>query len=337
MKLTKNQIEEVVIGAVSVEQKGDKINFHRFTEEQAKMYGEYKDGRFLDKVDCPAGVRLVFNTDSKKLKLKGVATKVSRGYYSIDVVVNDEYLDCITNITDSKEDFNLYKEYPVGDFEKSFDLGEGEKKVEVYLPFSFVISFEEIELDDGSFIKPIKAQKKGLLFGDSITQGYDSIHPTKHHTAVLSKFLDTDFINKAIGGEYFNPLLAKTKDDIDPDYILIAYGTNDWTSGITLETLTNNCKEFCQNVRNNYPKAKVFILSPVWRKDKDERQLVFDFMMVSKTIEKISQEVGNIIFIDGYDFVPHDSKYFADEYLHPNQAGFEYYAKNLCDVIKDKI
>ena len=34
--------------------------------------------------------------------------------------------------------------------------------------------------------------------------------------------------------------------------------------------------------------------------------------------------------IHGYHFVPHDPLLFADVYLHPNDEGFTYFAKNVC-------
>ena len=338
MKLTIDQIENIAVGAVKVVADGNFVKLYRFTEEQFKMYEKYRDGFFAGKTYCSSGIKLAFTTNSQTLKIKGNAIgKSARTYYAIDLVVNGELKESLTNFDQPIDSGYTWKTFPLGDFEKTFELPDGEKKVELYLPFSVAICFEEICLDDAAFVEPIKANKKGLLFGDSITQGYDCVYPSKHHTAILSKAFGIDFVNKAIGGEYFNPLLAKTKDDFEPDYILIAYGTNDWSNAVTLERFTNNCKEFCQNVRNNYPKAKIFIIAPIWRKDKDERDVKFDFMMLAQAIKQVANQVGNVIFVDGYDFVPHSEDFFGDQYLHPNDLGFEHYAKNLCDAIKEKI
>ncbi|MBO7149480.1 MAG: SGNH/GDSL hydrolase family protein [Clostridia bacterium] len=334
--LNREQIESISCGAVNIVTNGKYTRLYRFTEEQIAMYAEYMEGCFSEKTHVSAGIKLAFNTDSKYLKIKGVSSFAgSRSYFAIDLVVDGEYKDSIANFIDNGKSDYFWRTFPLGEFEKTFELGCGVKKVEIYLPFAVTIDFEEISLDEGAFIEPVKAQYKGLLFGDSITQGYDCLYPSKHYAVKLSKFLDTDFVNKAIGGEMFNPRLAKLKDDIDPDYILIAYGTNDWTSGITLETLTNNCKDFCQSVRNNYPKAKMFIIAPIWRKDKDDRQVNFDFTMLAKAIKQVATEVENITFIDGYNFVPHSAEFFTDSYLHPNDMGFKHYAENLCKNLKE--
>ncbi len=338
MKLSKWQIEKIAVGVVKTVVDGEKIKLYRFTDEQKAMYAEYMGGCFLDKTHVSAGVKLAFNTDSRNLKIKGSASlSGSRSYYAIDVMINDEHKESIKNFIDSGKNDYFWRTFPLGDFEKEFQLGDGEKKVEIYLPFAVAIDIEEISLDDGAFVEPIKAKRKGLLFGDSITQGYDCIHPSKHHMAILSKFLDTDFVNKAIGGEFYNPRLAKLKDDIKPDYILVAYGTNDWSNAFTLENFTKNCKEFFQFVRQNYPKAKIFALAPIWRKDYKDRQVQFDFMMIAKAIKQVVTEIENVVFIDGFDFIPHSAEFFADSYLHPNDRGFKHYAENLCKAIKRKI
>lgn len=340
MKLTKNQIEQIAVGIVEVKNIDKYVRLYRFTDEQIAMYAEYQDGVFAEKTHVSAGVKLAFNTDSKYLKLKGVSSFAgSRSYYAIDLVVNGEYKDSITNFIDSGKNDYYWRTFPLGAFEKEFQLGDGEKKVEIYLPFAVSIDVEEILLSNGAFIEPIKSKNKGLLFGDSITQGYDCLYPSSHHTATLSKFLDTDFINKAIGGEMFNPRLAKLKEDIDPDYILIAYGTNDWNRTLNFEQVTKNCKEFYQLVRNNYKKAKIFAIAPIWRKitPEEREEKSFEFSMIAQMIKEATKNLDNVVFIDGIDFVPHDESFYGDFRLHPNDSGFKHYAENLCKAIKDKL
>ena len=67
-----------------------------------------------------------------------------------------------------------------------------------------------------------------IMFGDSITHGYDALNPSFSYANRLADLLNADFVNKGIGGERFFPTLAQLKDDIEPDYITVAYGTNDW-------------------------------------------------------------------------------------------------------------
>ena len=337
MLLNSEQIESISCGTVKVFKSDKYTRLYRFTNEQIAMFLEYNDGEFSEKTHSSAGARLAFTTDSKTLKLKGnISLAGARYYYAIDLAVNGEHVDSIANFVGSENNDYFWKKFPIGEFEKVFQLGDGEKQVEVYLPFSVRTDIEEISIDDGAFIKPLKAKHKGLLFGDSITQGYDGLHPINHFAVKLSKLLDVDFVNKAIAGEVFNPRLAKLKDDIEPDYVVVVYGTNDWSRTPSFEEFKDNCTGFYQNIRSNYPKAKIFALSPIWRANLNDEK-AFEFKKVHQTIQEVVATLGNAVYIDGFNLVPHQEELFADSYLHPNDSGFKYYAENLCKQIKDKL
>ena len=338
MKLNKELIGNITKGVVKIEEKNGYFRFNRFTDEQLNLYAEYKNGYFYNRALCSSGVRLVFKTDSKRVFLKGVTSYgTSRTYYTFDIFVNDKLVSCIDNFLQESPSDYIEKDFDLGSFEKEINLGEGIKKVEIYLPFSVVVDFEEISIDDGAFVEPIRRKYKGLLFGDSITQGYDNSHVSNHYSVALSRLLDVDFINKAIGGEVFNPKLAESKDTFEPDYIFVAYGTNDWGTGLSIEEFYNNCRDFYCNLSKNYPNSKIFALAPIWRKEILTEKKAFDFKLVGKTIRETTSTLHNVIFIDGFDFIPHEEKYFIDSRLHPNDFGFKHYADNLCKKIQETI
>ena len=110
--------------------------------------------------------------------------------------------------------------------------------------------------------------EKLLLFGDSITQGYDSADPARSYASRLTDALCAEGINKGIGGERFYPALATLRDDFLPDYITVAYGTNDWSSSAP-EVFQTDCRAFYENLRALYPDVKIFAMRPLWRPDGD--------------------------------------------------------------------
>ena len=172
MKLSLEQIEKIACGLVNIEDKNGCFRINRFTDEQINLYKEYKGGYFFNRALCSSGVRLTFNTNSTSLFIKGITSYgTSRTYYTFDVFLNDKLIDCIDNFLQKFPEDYIEQDLKLGEFEKRFNLGDGVKKVEVYLPFSVIVDFEEISLDDGAFIEPVKRKYKGLLFGDSITQG----------------------------------------------------------------------------------------------------------------------------------------------------------------------
>ena len=84
MKLTLEQFEKVACGIVKVEEKNGYFRLNRFTDSQLELYAKSERPRFPTTACCSAGVRLVFNTDSKSLFIKGKTSYgTSRTYYGL--------------------------------------------------------------------------------------------------------------------------------------------------------------------------------------------------------------------------------------------------------------
>lgn len=334
MKLNLEQIKAITAGAVRVQEAADGIHFYRFTKEQENLY-QVRKTDFYNKTFATSGIKLWFRTDSRKMRLAGTAHKATtRLYYAIDIYKNGEKLGDIKNFEPEKL-VGLYTTttWELGDFAGSFDLGEGEKEVCVYLPWSVAAVLSAVELDDGADIVPVKRPKKLLCFGDSITHGYDARYPANKYATRLAAALDADEYNKAIGGEIFQPWLAATEDEIDPDYITVAYGTNDWAA-CQPDVIVRNCTGFFANLAKNYPNTPIFAITPVWRKDQAPDKPAGPFSFAEETIREAVKDLPNVTVIRGYDLIPHEENLYGDLRLHPNDEGFAHYAENLFAAMK---
>ena len=338
MKLTTDELMKLSHGAVRVVEEQGKVIFYRFTEEQQSLYKNAGNEQLYLKTFAPAGVRLEFRTDSKSLFLKvNIPFATTRSYFSVDVYVNGDVVGTINNYAEVVMSGDYTKRnYPIGSFEKNFELGSGEKTVTVFLPWSVPTEIEEVSIDDSSYVEPIVRDKKMLVFGDSIAQGYDALHPSKHYTVLLADFLKADIYNKAIGGEKFIPDLANTDENFVPDYIIVAYGTNDW-SKTEFDTFRSNCKDFYETLSRKYPSAKILALTPIWRKDYNEQHNCGPFSFIADYIEEVTATLDNVYCLHGFDFVPHQENMYGDLRLHPNDDGFVYYANNVYDAMKSII
>ena len=322
MKLNIEQIRSVAIGAVRVEEHDGLIRLYRFTKAQEDAYKPHSED-FWNKTFSTAGIRLEFITDSKTLGISAsVSSASSRKFFAIDVYANGEHVGRVGSDTEN-----------CGTFEGSFELGEGEKELAVYLPWSACAALKEITLDDGASLTPIEKSCRMIMFGDSITHGYDAKVPAASYASIVADALDANAVNKGIGGEKFFPELATLHDGFEPDIITVAYGTNDW-SGNTLEVFERDSLAFYRNLSATYPKAKIFALAPIWRKDFDRENKKFEFSHVAEHFDRIAKELDNVTLINCYGFVPEDPELFSDKYLHPNDEGFSYYAEGLLTELK---
>ncbi|MBR2615719.1 MAG: SGNH/GDSL hydrolase family protein [Clostridia bacterium] len=332
MNLNLAQIEAVTSGAQRITEEADGIHFYRFNEAQTAFYGDRSAH-----VPNTAGVALRFRTDSTALYLKiGVSKlpKASRSYFAVDVFQNGAFLGDIRNF----EETELMRKYtlmplPLGEFEKEFALCEGEKELCIHLPWNLITVLKELRLDDGASLVSAKREKKLLCFGDSISQGFDALHPSRRYTARVADYLGMSEYNLAIGGEMFRPTLAAIPTSFTPDRITVAYGTNDWRHR-TVEEFDESCRLFYKNLRETYPDTPILAIAPLWRKIADQVYECGPFRSLYERIKAFTSDLPNVTVVDGYDLIPHFSDYFADLTLHPNGAGYDRYFEGLIPYLK---
>ena len=338
MKLTLEQIRAVTTGAVEIVQEMDGIHFYRFTREQM-TFSQPQIKNLEQKRISTAGIKLSFRTDSKSLSMRTKMLPGSgRKYYSLDVTVNGE----LVGVMDNFSHLNLppnHAEYPyeeLGTDKAAFSLGEGVKHVCIHLPWSYGAVLQEITLDDGSLLEPVIPNKKLLALGDSITQGYDAQRPSNRYIAKLAQALNAQEFNKAIGGAITFPELVLTAEAFVPDYIVIAYGSNDWGYSTT-PRFCSDYRATLENLRTHYPDTPIFALTPVWRKNADDFCAMGMLLDVEEYIKEIAREFSDVFVISCFHAIPHEEHYFGDLRLHPNDAGFNCHFQTVYKSILDHI
>ena len=323
MILTYEQIRSITHGAARVEEKDGAVRFLRFTEDQQKAYLLASPNDFYKKTFATASVRLCFVTDSEFLGLQYRMTKSSSrafGWFDVyeDGVLIAHFGGEISDVLEGREEIAL---------------SAGQKKVEIYFPWSAAAEIVAMELADGALVSPVKKQMTMLSFGDSITQGYDAIYPSRTYQNRLADLLGATCINKGIGGEIFFPALLDCDEDIQPDLITVAYGTNDW-SKTERPTYEQNCRNFYEKLAKRYPNAKIIAITPIWRAD-STKQTPFNAPLSEaiKMIEGICSQIPGVSVIHGGTFTPRLPEFYSDGYLHPNDMGFGFYAENLYPAV----
>lgn len=324
MKLTLDQIKAAARGVARVVEEEGLVRLCRFTAQQEAFY-EITNDQFYRRTFGTAGVVLEFDTDSESLALDVRASMgSSRHWFRHSIFVNGKKIGTLGG---------AFQHPGYADANGSWLLGEGTKRVKILFPWSACSRIRALELSDGAFFTPVRKQGHVLIFGDSITQGYDAAQPENSYASCLAAYLDADCINKAIGGELFRPGLADLPDEIEPELITVAYGTNDWNRR-SIEEIEQNAREFYGNLRRHYPNAKIVVLAPVWRKIWREKRPGGDFRGVAACLEKLAGELGNAVFIDCFDFIPQNLELYSPDGTHPNDAGFAHYAGGLITALK---
>lgn len=324
MILNDQQIRSMTKGAARIEEKDGFYRFLRFTEAEEKTYANHpRNASFLNSTFNMASIRWAFRTDS-------------------DFIEFD-----FSNYVDTNKSTPIFDIYENGAFYRSVKIelqyvqsghlripfSEGEKLIEIYLPYSAYLTVANVALADGASFAPANRKYKMLTYGDSITQGSAASNPSFSYAPKLAAMLNADIINKGICGEHFYPPLICEKTAEEPDWITVAYGTNDWKH-CTKEEFDENCTAVLQKLTDFYPDKPIIVITPSWRADGNiETPFGAPATEIYAQICKNAAAFANVTVIRGWDLIPHNVDFFSDKRIHPNNLGFSIYAANLYSKI----
>ena len=323
MLLTLDNIKDIARGCARVEQRDEYFVLMRFSEKQEQAYIDLGNNDFHNKTYATSGVRLAFRTDSRNFvfdyKFFGSSSR-KFGYF--DVYIDGRMIYHFGS--EGTENMSGHAEIP---------LPFGDKTVEIYFPWSYCAKISNVTIDDGAFIQGVHRPKTMICFGDSITHGYDAIHPSLTYTALLGSLLNADEINKGIGGDIFFPALLDEAECADPDFITVAYGSNDWCK-CTATEFEANYRKFLSRLEQVYPKSEKFIISVIWHREFHlSSKMGLTVPEQNAWMEKICRDYPTLHFIDGSLLTPHRKEFYTD-YAHPNETCFSIYAAKLYAAIQ---
>lgn len=324
MYLSLDVIREITRGCARVEEHDGLFSLMRFTHEQAQAYLDVIGNvDFYNKTFATAGVRLAFKTNSSRFAFRYHFTRgSSRQFGHFDV-----YLDgCLTSHFGTVGLESMSGQACIA-------IPDGTQTVEIHFPWSYCARISHVEIDDGATIEGVYRAHTMICFGDSVTHGYDAIHPSFSYASRLAALLDADYINKGIGGDVFCPALLAQAECPAPDYITVAYGANDWDKS-TPEEFERNCRAFLSRIRELYPTSEIFVLTTIWHTAfHKSAKMGMTGTEQNAWMREILHDYPSLHVVDGPSMVPHRPEFYTDG-AHPTEACFAFYAANLYAAIQ---
>lgn len=326
------------------------------TEYPIKIYGLKKDilprhfwrlpQEMLEKVPegvakraiHPAGGRVRFRTDSTKVtihtKLKSNVVDWAiplSGSAGADVYIGSgmdiRYAGIV--VPKSYDDKSA-----ILTFQKHNELED----ITIHLPRNEELEDLVIELEEDARLEaptPYSLEVPMVFYGSSITEGGCASRPANAYTALLSRWLDADYINLGFSGAAKGELeLASYIAEMEVSVLIIDYDHN----APTVEHLEKTHEPFFKEIRKKHPDLPVLFLtkpdfdSNPW--DSAKRRTV-----VQKTYEnaKSSGDKG-VYFIDGETYFGKANRESCTiEGCHPNDLGFMRMAETIYPVLKQII
>lgn len=194
-----------------------------------------------------------------------------------------------------------------------------ELEVRVYLPN--IMSVAVGNLKTNGSLKPFPARGYLLALGDSITQGFVCGRPSRSYPAQIASTLGIDLVNQAVAGHVFDENVLggfSLWRGEQPEVIVVAYGTNDWTRMRSTGGIEGGAVAFFDRLNWYFPKVPIYVLSPLWRADEhDSMPCGQPLTYMHQMLGRICSRHHNMHVVDGYHGIPKDASLFADARLHP--------------------
>ena len=295
---------------------GSICRIRRFTVRQYDAFRKESLASGTDfclKADSSANVMFDLVTDSDLLGVSFSMEQTSRSpFASFDLLV-DGIL------------WNHRRYTRFSDETLSFDLPAGEHRISLFFPWSAATAIHALFLSDGSHAVPVHKKKRGIAFGDSITQGYAVTHPSMSYVGCVTRELDMELLNQGIGGYCFDQnSLDSGLAVYKPDVILVALGTNDYDIRESLEAYRREAGAYLERLVSIFPDIPVLCLLPIYRDDESfhvmKRIRSYSAENAWNSIAELCLPYQNItVLADSY--YPRASDCFAEDMLHPNDLG----------------
>ena len=246
--------------------------------------------------------------------------------------------------------FDLYvgkKEEYHGTFVPPFNISDGyesvvyfadsaEREITINFPLYSSVAALYIGLDKDSVLKKsqgYKHEKPIVFYGSSITQGGCASRPGNAYESMISRALQTDYINLGFAGSAKGEKeIAQYIRYLDMSVFVCDYDHN----ASTIQHLEDTHRKMFLTIRESNPDLPIILLSrPQYRLNEDEKQR---FAVIRKTYtDAIAAGDKNTFLIDGPALMKYAKNEGTVDGCHPNDLGFHSMAKVLIRQLKSLI
>lgn len=287
----------------------------------------------------PSGGRIRFKTDSRCLVIRASFPNISTR--SIITMLNQAGFDVYKTFNGKQEFIGCL--YPpidlIDSYDRSIDLGPGEKEITIYMPIYNDVSEVYVGLEKDADVKPAspyKYEKPILFYGSSITQGASVSRPGMIYEAIISRMFDVDFINLGFASAgKAEDAIVDYMADLDYSIFVSDYDYN----APTLEYLEATHEKMYQKIRAKHPNAAYIMLTkPILHHNLKTEENQRRREIIYKTYKNAMQNGDkNVYIIDGFEiFSSFESGDCSGDNVHPNDMGATVLAGNIIKIIKER-
>lgn len=313
-------------GAVSLERGADYIKPWRIPFEQRLLFGKTcVDDMMLSRAGMPAGVRIVFRSDTALIE--GEIAAIAPNHYNVPET-HAARLDLVCEGA-------LHTTVELGT-ETSFridSLPRREKQLELWLPEYREFRLRALRLSDGATLHLHNdTRRRWLVYGSSYTQSRGAASPWYTWPAVAARAHDLNHKNLAYGGQcHLDSMVARLIRDHPADLLAMEAGVN-IHAGATLDARAFRAAliGFVSILRERHPSTPLAVMSALYAWERETHRNAVNLTLadtrdiVQEAIEALRANGDrNIHYFNGLDFLGEAEKELIEDHVHPNAQGYK--------------
>ena len=331
---------ELFEGAVAVEKGDGWLKPWRLPHTQRHLFPSPDEG-LLARAEMPSAVRLRFQTDARRIRLRflPLGVHVADGGKPVtsrfDVVIDNEIVATV--------------EAAPGSEQVAFDgLPEGSKVVEWWLPPGVVVAVTACEIEDGASGEPSPdTRPRWVTYGSSLTHCVRATSPARVWPGIVARQCNLHVTSLGFGGQcHMDPMVGIVIRDLPADYISLKCGINIRGKGsLNLRTFAPNMIGLIQIIREKHPHTPLALVTSFCAPQSEATPNAVGMtleIMREQTVEVYQRLRGagdeQLFLCDGLKIVdaPSIAKYSHDN-VHHNGAGIEEIGERWLPEVMSKL
>lgn len=302
--------------------------YRRMPEEIANSVSEQVNRLHMQ----TAGGRVKFVTDSRYVAIKVVMPII--GKMSHFPLTGSAGFDLYTGR--KEEYYNTFvPPFNISDgYESVIRFNDGkEREITINFPLYSSVSALYVGLEEDAVLKKsvgYKHKKPIAFYGSSITQGGCASHPGNAYASIISRQLQTDYLNLGFSGSAkAEDAIAQYISTLDLSIFVYDYDHN----APSLSHLKDTHQKMFLTIRKRNPELPIVILSrPKYVLTDEEKHRL---AIIEKTYtDAVAANDQNVYFIDGPSLMKYAQHDGTVDRCHPNDFGFYSIAKVLAKYLK---
>lgn len=317
-------------GCASVERRADGLWPWRLPHQRHHLF---RSSALIGAAACTADVRLRFETDATALTLRFVPL-VDPGPkipgHRFDAVLDGEILQVV--------------QLPGKATEAAFTgLPAGRKVLEIWLPPSSPVGLQTLDLQDGSFARPIPDRRPlWVTWGSSLTHCYRAGSAARTWPGTVARRFDLNHVNLGFGGQcHLDPTVAMHIRDLPADLISLKLGINTISGSLNGRSYPALVAAAIAIIREGHPDTPMALISPIAYPPRETEPGANNYTisamradMQAVVADFVTAGDRALYYVDGLRLFDADliAAHSVDQ-CHPEPAGIDIKAANVAEHV----